>query len=240
MPRAIIAAIATAVVVVVGIGFPLRKDAERKRDIVISTPTLVGLLTVANTDLTSHDSACLTPITFTPQARQVQITVQSDGPRSLEVSTQAPGWSERHMATSGGGRAILRVPISPPRTMTGRLCVTNTGRGKASLVGTDEPRSQTAVQESVNGKPGPQGRTFAVSLLGSGPQTLLARLDDAVRGASTLSGGLAPTSLLWILLVLCLIGIPALPVIAFVLAAGDYRSSRRNPRMLSKNDEKKT
>jgi hypothetical protein len=239
MRRGLIAGIATAIVVIVGIVFPLRKDAERKRDIVISTPTLVGLITVATTDLAADDSACVQPITFTPESRQVQITVQSDGPRSLQVNAQAPGWSEGHPITSGGGRAILRVPIAPPRTVTGQLCVTNTGRGKASLVGTDEPRSRTVVHETVNGKPGPEGRTFAVSLLGAGPQTLLQRLDDAVRGASTLSGGLAPTFLLWILLVLGLIAIPVFPVVAFVLAAGGYRSSRRSPRMLSRNDEKK-
>jgi hypothetical protein len=239
MRRPFIAAIATAVVVVVGIVFPLRKDAERKRDIIVSTPTLVGLLSVATTDLSANDTACLTPITFAPEARQVQITVQSDGPRSLQVVAQGPGWTERHPVTSGGGRAIVRVPITPPRTVTGRLCVTNAGRGKAGLVGTDEARSRTIVQETVNGKPGPEGRTFAVSLLAKNPQTLLSRLDDAVRGASTLSGGLAPQFLLWILLVLCLIAIPAFPVIAFVLAAGDYRSSRRSPRMLSRNDEKK-
>lgn len=239
MRRATIAAIATAVVVVVGILVPLRKDAERKRDIIVSTPTLVGLLSVANTDLAPHDTACLTPVTFTPEARQVQLTVQSDGPRFLQVSAQGPSWAERHPVTAGGGRAILRVPVDPPRTVTGELCVTNTGRGKASLVGTDEPRSQTVAHVTVNGKPGPQGRTFAVSLLAKNPQTLLARLDDAVRGASTLSGGLAPTFLLWILLILCLIAIPVFPVLAFVLAAGDYRSSRRSPRMLSRNDEKK-
>jgi hypothetical protein len=239
MRRGFVAAIATAVVVVIGILFPLRKDAERKRDIVVSTPTLVGLLAVATTDLSTHDTACLTPITFTPQARQVQITVQSDTPRSLLVLAQGPGWTERHAVTTSGGRAIVRLPIDPPRTVNGRLCVTNTGRGKAGLVGTDEARSQTVVQETVNGKPGPHGRTFAVSLLGAQPQTLLQRLDDAVRGASTLSGGLAPTFLLWILLVLCVIAIPVFPVLAFVLAAGGYRSSRRSPRMLSRNDEKK-
>jgi hypothetical protein len=239
MRRSHIAAIATAIVVTVGILVPLRKDAERKRDIIVSTPTLVGLLSVATTDLSTHDRACLTPITFMPEARQVQITVQSDAPRSLLVAAQGPGWAESHQVTSSGGRAIVRVPIAPRRTVTGQLCVTNTGRGKASLVGTDEARSRTVVQETVNGKPGPEGRTFAVSLLGAKPQTLLARLDDTVRGASTLSGGLAPTFLLWILLVLCLIAIPAFPVVAFVLAAGDYRSSRRSPRMLKRNEEKK-
>jgi hypothetical protein len=239
MRRAHIAAIATAVVVVVGILFPLRKDAERKRDIIVATPTLTGLLAVASTDLSTHDTACLTPITFTRDARQVQITVQSDGPRSLLVVTQGPGWTERHPVTSSGGRAVVRVPIAPPGAVTGRLCVTNTDRGKASLVGTDEARSRTTVQETVNGEPGPEGRTFALSLLAKSPQTLPARLDDAVRGASTLSGGLAPTFLLWILVVLGLIAIPVFPALAFVLAAEDYRSSRRSPRMLSRNDEKK-
>jgi hypothetical protein len=239
MPRPHIAAVTTAIVVIVGILVPLRKDAERKRDIIVSTPTLVGLVAVANTDLAAHDSACLTPITFSPETRQVQITVQSDGPRHLELVAQGAGWTERHPVTAGGGRAILRVPITQPRTVTGSLCVTNAGRAKASLVGTDEPRSRTIVQETVNGKPGPPGRTFAVSLLAKSPQTLLQRLDDAVRGASTLSGGLAPTFLLWILLVLCLIAIPVFPVVAFVLAAGGYRSSRRSPRMLSRNEEKK-
>jgi hypothetical protein len=239
MRRASLAAVAAAIVVVLGILFPLRKDAVRKRDIVVSTPTLVGLLTVANTDLSAHDSACLTPITFTPEARQVQITVQSDGTRSLQVVAQGSGWTERHTVTTAGARNVVRVPIAPPRTMIGRLCVTNTGHGKASLIGTNEPRSRTVAQLTVNGKPGPEGQTFAVSLLARSPQTLLARLDDAVRGASTLSGGLAPRFLLWILLVVCLVAIPLFPVIALVLATGDYRSSRRSPRMLSRNDEKK-
>jgi hypothetical protein len=239
MRRASLAAVAAAIVVVLGILFPLRKDAVRKRDIVVSTPTLVGLASVATTDLSAHDSACLEPLTFTPETRQVQLTIKSQGTRSLQLDVQGPGWSERRPFTSAGERDIVRVPITPPRNLTGKLCVTNTGHGKASLIGTDEQRSRTAVSMTVNGKPGPEGRTFAISLLTKSPQTLLARLDDAVRGASTLSGGLAPEFLLWILLVLCLLAIPAFPVIALVLAAGDYRSSRRSPRMLSRNDEKK-
>jgi hypothetical protein len=239
MRRASLAAVAAAIVVALCILFPLRKDAVRKRDIVVSTPTLVGLLTVANTDLSSHDSACLAPITFVPEARQVQITVQSDGTRSLQVLAQGPGWTERHTVTTAGDRNIVRVPIAPPHTVTGKLCVTNRAHGKASLIGTNEPRSRTVAQLTVNGKPGPEGQTFAVSLLAKNPETLLARLDDAVRGASTLSGGLAPEFVLWILLVVCLVAIPGFPVIALVLAAGDYPSSRRSPRMLSKNDEKK-
>jgi len=241
MRRAPLAAIAAAVVVVLGIPFQLLKDADRKRDIVVATPTLVGLITVANTELSAHDRACLTPITFTPGSRQVQLTIRSDGTRSLELAVEAPGWSERHAFTTVGERNIVRIPITPPRTVTGKLCLTNTGHGKASLIGTNEPRSRTAVSMTVNGSPGPDGQTFAVSLLAKSPQTLLARLDDAVRGASTLSGGLAPEFLLWILLVVCVVGILAFPVIALVLAAGedDYRSSRRSPRMLSRNDEKK-
>jgi hypothetical protein len=240
MRRAPLAAIAAAVVVVLGIPFQLLKDADRKRDIVVSTPTLVGLITVANTELSADDTACLEPITFTPEAPQVQLTIQSDATRSLELEVRGPGWSERHPFTSVGARNIVRVPVDPPRTLTGTLCVTNTGHGKATLIGTNEPRSRTAVSMTVNGRPGPEGQTFAVSLLGKSPQTLLARLDDAVRGASTLSGGLAPEFLLWILLVVCVVGILAFPVAALFLAAGDdYRSSRRSPRMLSRNDEKK-
>jgi hypothetical protein len=239
MRRAPLAAVAAAIVILLGIVFPLRKDAERKRDIVIATPTLVGLQSVAATELKPRDSACLMFVTFTPQMRQIQITTQSDHPRPLEVVASGPGWSEGHEVTASGDRAVLRTPIAPSRNVTGKLCVINRGHGKVSLIGTDEPRSRTATQMTVNGRPGPPGRTYAVSLLAAKPQTLLQRLDDAVRGASTLSGGLAPRFLLWILLVLCLIGIPAFPIIAFVLAADGYRSSRRSPRMLSRNDEKK-
>jgi hypothetical protein len=105
--------------------------------------------------------------------------------------------------------------------VTGQLCVINRGKAKVGLIGTDEPRSRTAATMTINGRPGPEGRTFAVSLVAKDPQTLLARLDDAVRGASTLSGGLAPDFLLWILLVVAIIAIPAAPVAAFFLAARD-------------------
>jgi hypothetical protein len=100
--------------------------------------------------------------------------------------------------------------------VVGRLCVTPE-RGRVQLVGTNEPRSLTAAQATVNGKPVP-GVSVAVTLTRPGTTTFTGELGTVVDRASALTGGIVPAWLAWLLLVLAAVATPVLVGAAFVLA----------------------
>jgi hypothetical protein len=109
--------------------------------------------------------------------------------------------------------AIVGATIPASRLTTrGHICVRNTGHSTANMIADSERRFQGLTATTVDGKR--SSSAIALSLAAK-PQTLLARFDDAVTDASQLTGGL-PKGLLWLILLLVTIGLPAIAVYAIV------------------------
>lgn len=206
--------------VVLGVGsFALLNDAFRKRQIVVSTPMPSGIFSHPAVKLNPGQRLCLEPVTFPTDAGIALVTADQ---------TKKLGTTTRLLVTvrAGSKRQNTIVPTAPrgttpiaadvpdnPTTVHGNVCVRNVGPNPTALLGTDEPRFQTATK-SV-GPTVPPTVSVSLALIDSTPQTLVARFDNAVTRASQLSGGLSPV-LLWLLLGLVIVGIPVMTITAMV------------------------
>ena len=192
----------------------------RDRSTLVATPAVPGLFGRAEVNLPQYQTACVEPIAFTPDASAVRLIVlaRSRPPMPLEVTTVAPGYRKKALVEDYevGRDSVVIVPLgAPPRETVGKLCIRNAGRRVATLIGTDESRAQGPAKTTVFGNP---VSSIAVALVDPEPSSTLDRIDDAVQRASDLTGGLAPVWLLWPLLVLVVLGIPAATLAALVLA----------------------
>ena len=122
---------------------------------------------------------------------------------------------------------VVVLPVDPPRdSVVANLCLHNGGRedvGLAAVV--DRRRSRSTVyQNGVAVQPG-----FVVQFAEREPVSILERLPDSVRRMSVLRPGVVSDVTLWSLLVLFVIGIPAVALWAFARSLRDD-ADRQAPR----------
>jgi hypothetical protein len=216
-------AIATALfvaVLLVGAVTQFLPRLTQQGDVVSSTPVRADLASVHPIVLEPGARACLGDVTFDPAVRVAQLTLApsatGSAPTRLTLVASGPGY--RAMATTTlvrgqGGR--LDVPISPPRDgVLGTLCVRNDGRHTTALAGTADPRALTRSAIVVDGERSGQG--FSVILREAGGRSLLSRTSQIVDRTAALSA-VGPW-LLWLLIPLLALGMPAAVAMALRLA----------------------
>jgi hypothetical protein len=221
-PRAVGLA-AFVAVLVVGALISWRPWLTAERPQITATPGLAGLFSRVTVPVSAHRTACVAPVPFDPASRRAQLLVLvpagTKPPPPLRVEATAPGYRSSAIVRryARGVDTVISAPIAPtPRAVMGRLCVTPE-RGRVQLVGTNEPRSLTAAQATVDGKPVP-GVSVAVTLTRPGTTTFTGELGTVADRASGLTGGIVPTWLAWLLLVLAAVATPVLVGAAFALA----------------------
>jgi hypothetical protein len=198
---------------------PLIDDATRDRQIILASPAAPGVFAHPEISLRRGAVACIGPVTFRPDVKQVAVIVvgKSDPPSVIRITAHAGGRSQGGLAGTANGLATtVAAPVSFDRAQSGQVCVSNPSRRPVGLIGTTEPIYVGAVRTTVDGKPQPVSATLL--LLGR-PSSLLGRIDDAVR-ADTMLTGVLPPALGWLLLALVLVGIP---VAILKAVAGTFR-----------------
>jgi hypothetical protein len=135
--------------------------------------------------------------------------------------------SHRRVEVPGGQRVPgpLTAAIQPPtHPLIGQGCVRNAGRTPISLVGTTEDRTSGREQAVVDGaRIAPD---VQLTLLARGHRTLLRETRAALRHMAAFKGSFVSAGLLWVLLVLVVLGIPALVVAAVAAATPASAGSR--------------
>lgn len=219
----VLAVVAAAAVLVATAAFGWGPALTREREVLVATPSPPGLFNRLEVRLRPGEHACLTPVPLTPNASAVRVIALArpgadavlgarvSGPdRRFFKGGQSSGWAT-------GRDAVVTVEVgAPPVEGEGQVCLYNEGEDPFALIASDEPRTFSATRTSVNDEPGPQ---VALSLVDPRPASTLDRLGTVVDRASQLSGGVAPTWLLWPLLVLMALGVPAAVLVALADAA---------------------
>lgn len=224
-PRALGCAAFVVVLVLGGlVGWRPWLTAERPQ--ITATPGLAGLFSRVTVPVRAGATACVAPVAFDPASRRAQLLVlarRRSGPApDLLVVATAAGYraAARVAGYARGADASVSAPITPPaRALEGRLCVTPAG-GRIELVGTNEPRSLTDAQVTVDGRP-VGGIGVAVTLTTGARSTFAGHLGTVADRASALTGGLVASWLAWLLLVVGTLALPLGTLAALALALRD-------------------
>ena len=187
-----------------------------------STPGLGALFQRAEVHVKRGQQACIRPVFFSSETQVARLRVLA--PRApvpaLQITATAPGYRSgaRVSRYDVGGDTLVTANLKDPgQVRVGQLCVKNVGRHQMSLVGTNEARSQVVADTVLDGQP-IVGTDVELTLLHRGTTDYVASVGDVLRHASTLAATWTPTWLLWPLLILLVIGVPAGAVFALARA----------------------
>jgi hypothetical protein len=193
----------------------------RERDLVASTPSPRPLFDVTFIPVPSGGRLCASDVTIPRDARQLRFQVRTFGRPGppLQVSLRAPGYGAQAQVAAGyPDLATLAAPVRPPaRDRLGSVCIEQRGRGEIALTGTTETRTLSRPRGSVNGGPVPADAYLA--FYEGREASALSRVEAMIdRATAFRSSGVGPW-LLWPLLVLTVVGVPAGIVLAVAKAA---------------------
>ena len=218
-------AVLAVLVVTVWHGQGTWNGAKALHDATTSSPTLSPLFSRAVFLLKKGEEACVAPVTYYADTGQARFRAQSPrapGPR-VEVVATAPGYraTGRSVRLPPQTEGTVDVELRPPgREVTGRFCWRNLGPTPVNLIGTNEGRSLTIAEATVDGRKR-RDEEIELVLFERGGHSLRSRRSELVERAASLTGGLAPTWVLWPIVVL-LFGSPL--VMAAVFGWSVWRS----------------
>ena len=223
----VVLAAASVLLVAVWQGQRAWEHARVFRPATTSSPTLSPLFSRAVVQLGKGEEACLAPVTYYPETARGRFRMhapRAPGPR-LAFEASGPGYR----ATGVTDRLPVRVEGTvdfefrePRREVTGRFCWRNRGPTPIDLIGTNEGRSLTPVELTVDGKPR-KDQELELVLFKRGGHSLRSRRAELIDRAASLTGGLAPEWLLWPVMLL-VFGSPLVVAAAFAMAV--WRSPR--------------
>ncbi len=229
MPRWV-SPIVTALLVVVGMLIWFVPYLGQSRRPVSSTGASPPFYSITPVLLAPGSLACMTNVTIDTNAGLAQF-VAIPGPQAappLRVSARGPdGYHSPAVRLPGGYRnptpqiAAIRPPT---HALIGQLCVRNVGRVAVSLTGTTEKRTSGREQTVIDGravKP-----DVSLQLLQNRTPTLLEQTPEALQHMATFKGPFVSTALLWLLLVLVVLGVPALVIVAVASAVSTDQPAR--------------
>jgi hypothetical protein len=198
-----------------------------KRDARTSSPGLSALFSREVVLLDANESACLAPVTFYADTGQARVRVQVPRRRAprLDLEMRAPGYRERITVPPIEPRAEGEVRVEfpqPGREVTGEFCFHNRGPTPINLIGTNEGRSLTPVELTVDGRP-KENASLELALLRAGGHSLASRRSEIVDRASAFTAGLVPGWLLWPIGLL-LVGLPV--IVAVLFGVSVWRAER--------------
>jgi hypothetical protein len=177
----------------------------RDRDLVASTPSPRPLFNV--TFIPVDGQLCVSDVTIPHDARELRFQLRTPGP--VRVTLSAHGY--RAMATGTGA-----VGITPPRTTRlGTVCLRPQRRGE--LTGTTEPRTLSRPHGAVDGRP--IATDAYLAFYARRQASALAETPQIVHRMGAFRPGVVGPWLLWPLLALVVLGIPAALLAALLAGA---------------------
>ena len=224
MRRPVIIAAVTAVafVVLAVLLFDRALGEERTRIASVATPspTLVESPVV----LPAGQRLCITQALLSPRADIAELVVSEQQKRptpALELVASGPGYrSAAQIPPREHGRHAVTARIEPPvRDSVGQVCVRARERERVVLVGTTEFRTITRSISFIDGEriqPDPALTFYTAEKLSA-----LGELGGIVDRMTIARGFLGAGWLVWLLLVVVLVGVPAAVLTAFARTLRD-------------------
>lgn len=216
-------------VLVAGMGYMIPSWLLDDRDYLAVTPQPPAVEWPTELVLTAQGRLCMNMVALDEHSEEARIqTVGTGRAVPLEISLRGEGYFARGRARADWrpGEVVV-LPVDPPRdSVVATLCVHNAGQEDVALAAVvDRRRSRSAVYSNgVVVQPG-----FVVQFAEREPVSILERLPDSVRRMSVLRPGVVSDVTLWPLLVLFVVGIPALALWAFARSLRDD-ADRQAPR----------
>jgi len=141
------------------------------------------------------------------------------------LTASGPGYRSPPARIAGGqiGYLPVEAPVPPPRPdLFGRVCVRNAGRTTVTLVGTEEFRTATRAATTVDGKP--VAPDLALTLFENRAASVPALLPEIVDRVASLRGFLGHPAVVWLLLALVVVAVPAaMLAVLYRALAGEQR-----------------
>ncbi len=185
---------------------------ERRRPIA-SVPTPPALFALAEFAVAPGSQVCMSPITFEPDMGFAEFDLRplkpgrADGP-PVEVVLSGPGYrAVAHVPGGYPGGSVALPVTAPPRTESGTVCMFDRGRTTVLFDGTNEPRTAAARTGTLIGGRSVVG-DIALTFLVAKPSSPLDDLGRTFSHASNLTDRLVPVWLIWVVTVLCALGVP--------------------------------
>jgi hypothetical protein len=228
-----LAPLTTAAVVLISVLVWFAPFVARSRQPVSSTGASPPFANVTPVRLPTSKVLCMRNVTIDTDARIAQFTTIPGAVPSppLRVSASGPGgYQSAAVEVPGGQRSPgpQTASIHPPtHALIGEVCIRNAGHSPISLVGTTENRTSGREQAVLDGAP--ITPDVQLTLLARGHRTLLDDIPAVVRHMAAFKGSFASAAVLWILLLLVVLGVPALVIAAVTTAAVDPPVSDRRP-----------
>jgi hypothetical protein len=194
-------AVLSVLVVAVWHGQGSWNHAKALRPATTSSPTLSALFSRAVIRLDKGQEACLDPVTYYADTGLARFRLRAMGKPAPRVTIEATGPGYSATATTAPlppkTEGLVDLEFTPPeREVTGRFCWRNRGPAPVQMLGTNEERSLTLVETTVDGRRR-NGEEIELVLFEKGGHSLRSRRGELVERASALSGGLVPEWLLW-------------------------------------------
>lgn len=185
---------------------------------IAEVPAPGPLFSLAQFTVPAHGRACMESVTVTPSSQLIAFTVfpvgkGKDGGPPLELSLDAPGYHTHTTLSGGYSGGAAQLPITPPpRPLIATVCFHNRGSRPAALTGSAEARTIARTPLTINGAP--RAGDVSITLYQREPRDALQLLGQLAAHASNLTDGLIPPALVWILGLLCVLGVPTATVLA--------------------------
>jgi len=200
---------AAILLVLAGARFAIYLTADR--GLVASTPSPRPLFKVTQVPLASGQRLCLTDVTIPRDAQRLRVqasTFGRPGP-ALGIELRAGRYDQRLRVPAGYPDAtVLDVPMRPPPAAAlGEVCLRQDGATRIALVGTTEERTLSRPVGKLDGRAiAPD--TYLV-FDEAGTASALSKTPAILARMSAFRPGIVGPWLLWPLLALVVIGVPA-------------------------------
>jgi hypothetical protein len=181
------------------------------RELVAAVPSPRPVFQVSLIRVPPGEQLCISDVTIPEDARQLRVQVGTfgrPGPE-LDFTLRAPGYSDRVRVPAGyPDSALITAAMDPPTTARlGDVCVTHRGAAPIALVGTEEARTVSRPEGDVGGKVA-EGDTY-LAFYERGWASALDRAGEIVNRMSAFRPAVVGPWLLWPLLALVVLGVPA-------------------------------
>ena len=185
--------------------------AGEKRDVVASTPQPPPLYETDLLGLKPGEKACWGEVTLVPSGTVAQFRVTSEGgpPVPLTFSVSAPGYrSSVDIPATWRDNDLLTARIDPPpRPLHGEACVEHTGTG-TNRVGLYAAEDQSPILDaSAAGRD--KDEIPVLRFVEDGPGTVGGHASEIADAIGAFRPGFVGPWLVWLLLVLVVVGLPA-------------------------------
>ena len=181
------------------------------RELVSAVPSPRPVFQIDLIEVPPGEPLCISGVTIPADARQLRVQVGTFGRpgAELNVTLRAPGYGERLTVPAGyADSALIAAAMDPPdAARLGEVCLEHRGSAPIALVGAEEERTLSRPEGRV-GEQRVDADTYLAFYAG-GSASALGRAGEIVERMSAFRPAVVGPWLLWPLLALVVVGVPA-------------------------------